>query len=178
MPPWATLVGIGFGVFLFGIGLGLVIADQRGPEQPARPELHVKLFGADVFVPTGWPDKTGIGLQAMVWNTGAHSIVTGWGLKVIPNGKEPVIAQITEMPNRLTATGESRSADLRSSDSLENKSSTSPVGLEPVKGILLFYVALPKQVVNSSDTVWEVTAKDIYEKETRVTQMVGNWLGR
>jgi len=178
MPSWVTLSGIAIGLVLFGVGLGLVIADQRGWGEPARPELHVKLLGANVFIPDQWPSVTGIGLQTRVWNTGALSIVTDWTLKVIPNGKQAVVAQLTEMPNVLTATGEISTGILRAEDSLEKKTRTAQVGITPVDGTLLFYIPLPRDVVRANDTTWELTAKDIYEKETAVSQLLGNWIGR
>ncbi|MGB7097323.1 MAG: hypothetical protein WBD95_00950 [Xanthobacteraceae bacterium] len=178
IPPWAALLGIGIAILLFGIGIGLAAADLRPPSAPQKPELHLTMSGGNVFVPDGWPDRTGIGLDAQVWNTGAPSIVTSWSMKVTPNGAESVIAQLTKMPNVLSATGPFSSSRLLAANSLETMAKENAVGMTPVSGVLLFYVSLPHGIVRASDTSWELTAKDIYERETRVTHLVGDWQQR
>jgi hypothetical protein len=82
------------------------------------------------------------------------------------------------MPNVLSATGPFNSAKLLASNSLEAKTRDKQIGSTPVSGVLLFYVTLPKNVVGAQDTVWEITVKDIYEKETTVSRLVGDWLSK
>ena len=180
IPTWLTLSGLGVGVFLCGIGVGLVIADQRSPIMAAaqKPEFHLHVAGGNIFTPDGIPSATGIALETKIWNTGAPSIVTSWTMKVIPNGGSAVIAQLTAMPNVLTARGNAGSSRILAKDSLEEKTKAKEVGATPVEGILLFYVLLPHEVVTSSETVLILTAKDINEKEASFTQLVGNWLQR
>jgi hypothetical protein len=145
---------------------------------PQKPELHLVIPSANVFVPVAEPELTGIGVEARVWNTGVPSIATEWTMKIIPNGKVPATAQLTVMPNVLEATGEFNSAKLLASNSLESKTKITPIGITPVSGVLLFYVALPKNVVQSPDTSWEIGVKDIYERETAVAKLVGDWLSK
>ncbi len=97
---------------------------------------------------------------------------------IIPNGKDPIVAQLTAMPNVIAATGPFNSTKLLAENSLEKKTSGTLVGMSPVSGILLFYVALPKNIVQASETRWEVSVKDVYEKETSIAQLVGDWLHR
>jgi hypothetical protein len=180
MPPWATLSGIGIGILLFGVGVGLIVGDLRGGGvvAPLRPELRLMIQGANVFIPDLQPTWTGIGVDARIWNTGKPSIVTGWSMTIIPNGKPPIVAQLTQMPNVLTAHGPFNSSRLLAENSLELKTKDTPVETMPVSGALLFYVALLKDIVQASDTKWEIVANDIYEKETRVSHLVGDWLQR
>ncbi|MFZ1961928.1 MAG: hypothetical protein WAU78_00405 [Roseiarcus sp.] len=169
---------MGVGVLLLGIGVGLVVADLRGPPTPQHPELRIAMSGANVFVPDKIPGVTGIGLDAKIWNTGALSIVTVWSLVVIPNGAKPVVAQLTQMPNVLTANGPFNSARLLAGNSLEAKTKDTTVGDEPVSGVLLFYVQLPQDVVVAPNTVWTLIAKDAFEKETQISQLMGDWIQR
>jgi hypothetical protein len=114
MPSWITIIGIGLGILLFGVGIGLVVADYRSPVEPQKPDLHLAMSGGNVFIPDKMPGITGIGLDARVWNTGAPSVVIDWKFRIIPNGKEAVLAQLTKMPNVLTASGPFSSAKLLS----------------------------------------------------------------
>jgi hypothetical protein len=181
MPAWATLDGIGVGILLVGLAAGLIIADRRNIHSAAviqRPEFHLTIPGANIFIPDAQPTWTGVGVDARIWNTGAPSIVTDWSMKIVPNGGDAVNAQLTAMPNVLSATGSFNSTKLLAANSLEAKTRDTPVGATPVEGVLLFYIALPKAAVQAPDTRWEITVKDIYESETRVTQLIGDWLSR
>ena len=46
MPTWATVLGIGLGIFLFGTGCGLVAADLRTREPPHKQTYDLKPFDA------------------------------------------------------------------------------------------------------------------------------------
>jgi hypothetical protein len=181
MPAWATLSGIGVGILLVGLAAGLIIADRRNVHSIAvvqRPEFHLTVPGANIFIPDAQPAWTGIGVDARIWNTGAPSIATDWSMQIVPNGGDVVNAQLTAMPNVLSATGPFNSAKLLAANSLEAKTRDTPVGAVPVDGVLLFYVALPKATVQAPDTRWEITVKDIYENKTQVTKLMGDWLHR
>ncbi len=181
IPPWITASGIGLGILLLGFGAGLIVADLRNDDPTkasSKPEFHIALSGANVFIPDLMPDVTGIAIDARIWNTGAPSIVTKWSMKIIPNGAPPVVAQLTAMPNVLTAIGPFNSTKLLASNSLEIKVRETQVSLTPISGVLLFYVSLPKTLVQANETNWEITAEDIYGKETKVVQLVGDWLQR
>ena len=82
------------------------------------------------------------------------------------------------MPNVLSATGPFNSARLLSINSLETKTTNTQIGVTPVSGVLLFYVALSKDAVQAPDTKWEITVKDMNERETTVSKLVGDWLTR
>jgi hypothetical protein len=143
-----------------------------------RPEIHLSMLGGDVFIPDGEPTLTGIAVQARVWNTGAPSAVIDWSLAIIPHNEQPVFAQFTKIPETLIARGPKNSAILHASDSLDAKTSSTQVDKMPLLGALLFYVALPKSIVQAHDTRWSLSARDIYGKEVRVSQLMGEWLQR
>lgn len=151
-------------------------AIQKHPPQPARPELRLQIEGGNCFTPTDEPSLTGIGLQATVWNTGLSSRVMEWSLSVIPVGATPALAQLTKMPDQLAAGGPKRSAILRASDALDVKTFKDPVGIDPVSGTLLFYVKLPRGKVLNDKTVWELSAKDAFGGEIRVSKRMSDWL--
>lgn len=178
MPVWASLAGIGVGIFLTGVAAGLLVGDWQGDRPAAKPDMHLAISGANVFVPDAKPNWTGIAIDAQVWNTGTPSIATGWAMKIIPNGGAAVTAQLTAMPNVLSATGPFNSANLLATNSLERKATHDKVGETPVNGVLLFYTTLSKDVAQAPDTVWEVSVRDIYERETKVSHLVGDWLQR
>lgn len=172
---------VGLCIFLVYLGITYFIKkffntkSRKENEQP-NPELHLTVSGANIFIPNERPELTGIAVNARIWNTGAPSIVTNWSMKIIPNGETPVVAQLTAVPNVLRVTGISISTNILASDSLETKTNNTHVGITPIFGVLLFYVALPKNIVQANNTCWEITAKDINEKETKIVQLVGNWL--
>jgi len=184
-PLWAffPLVFLILGTAIF-LGRELGLLGNRSPRQLTevyalqKPELHLTIMGGNVFVPDTVPGWTGIGLNARIWNTGTPSTATSWSMVVIPNGGQRVVAQLTEIPNVLLAKGQVNSAKLLAEDSLETKTISTQIGMTPISGTLLFYVALPQVVVNDPGTVWEISVKDVYEKETTVHLLVGNWLQR
>lgn len=180
MPAWVTLSGIGLGILLIGLAAGMIIADHKTPQssQQQRPEFHLAIDSANVFVPDAKPDLTGIGLDARIWNTGTASPATGWAMKIIPNGGQPISSQLTTLPNVLSATGPFNSSRMLAANSLVLKTNNNNVGDSPIAGILLFYVALPQAIVQAPETVWELTVRDIHEKETTIRQLVGDWLQR
>lgn len=184
-PPWLILITLPAGLLLIWwdakrerISPRAIAGSIADEVTRQKTEFHLSMSGGNVFIPDEWPDRTGIGLDAEIWNTGAPSIVTSWSMRITPNGGQPVIAQPTKMPNVLSATGEFNSARLLAANSLELKTKQTPVGITPVSGVLLFYVSLPKNIVSANDTSWELTAKDIYEKEVRVSHLVGDWQQR
>lgn len=146
-----------------------------------KPNLKLFMSGANVFIPDA-PDVrnrlTGIVIDAKIWNTGASSVATEWNLCIIPEGGLPVVAQLTKIPNNLRVRGELNSFVINSSESLEDKVSQNHITTMPVTGKLLFYVQLPKEVVQRPSTRWELSVKDIYGKETKFSQRVGDWLAR
>jgi hypothetical protein len=179
IPPLFTTIGVGVAILLLGAAIGMFYSENVARDTSARrPELHLAVSGGGIFIPDGDPSLTGINLNARVWNTGAPSIVTAWSLRVIPNGQAGVSAQLTTMPNVLSASGPVNSARILGADSLEVKAAGSPVGITPVSGSLLFYVRLPMKVVKDGGTIFEIVARDIYEKETVVVQLIGDWLQR
>ena len=82
------------------------------------------------------------------------------------------------MPNVLTAISSVNSARLLAKNSLEIKTKDNQVGQDPISGVLLFYVRLPKDVVQAPNTVWELEAKDAYENKTHVSHLIGDWMQR
>jgi hypothetical protein len=90
----------------------------------------------------------------------------------------PVIAQLTKIPKMLTLTGVNNSTVIYASNALDSKVKTTPVGITPIEGTLLFYVKLPQNVVLDNNTKLELSATDIYEIQTRKEQRIGDWLTR
>ena len=139
LPTWTTLGGIALGILLLGVTIGLIIEDLRDSNVTdlKKPDLHLAVSGGNVFVPDGRPELTGVGLDARIWSTGAPSIATGWAMKITPNGGDAVVAQLTAMPNVLSATGPFHSAKLLAANSLETKTRDKQIGRRPVEGVLL-----------------------------------------
>ena len=135
-------------------------------------------MGAKVFLPDGEPSLTGIALDVRVWNTGKPSRIVQWSLAVVPQGAMPIFAQHTKMPNTLTAGGEKNSLALRASDSLDDRTLTTDVGLEPLSDRILFYVPLEKEIAGAGRTLWDMTAEDLFQQTVRSAQKVGDWISR
>src|ERR1700680_2027248 len=141
LSPILTTAGLYVALLLAGAAIGMFYSDHFGASPtPQRPEFHVTVSGGNIFIPDQMPGATGIGLDVRIWNTGAPSIVTNWTLRVTPNGAAPVQAQLTAMPNALSATGPFNSSRLLASNSLETKTRDTPVDITPISGVLLFYV--------------------------------------
>jgi hypothetical protein len=80
--------------------LGRATDLQQPPAEPPKPELRLSMSGANVFTPDALDVRsrlTGVALDVKVWNTGAPSVATDWTLAVIPQGKTPVLGQLTEI---------------------------------------------------------------------------------
>jgi hypothetical protein len=143
-------------------------------------DLRLSMLGGDVFIPHA-PDLrtyTGIEIDAEVWNTGAPSAVVKWALMVIPEGKPPVSGQLTIIPKSLSLTGQYNNDVIYGADALDQKTRAKPVSTTPIVGKLLFYVHLEKSVVVAPSTRLELSATDIDERETTVSQVMGEWLQR
>lgn len=139
------------------------------------------LLGGNIFIPSEKDvcDRlTGISIDAKIWNIGAKSVTTEWILYVIPEGELPVIAQHTEMPDNLFASGQYNSAIIRSSDSLDIKTKYDPVGISPIEGTILFYAKIKQEVVLAPSTRLELIVKDIFGNETKSSKRIGDWLHR
>lgn len=147
--------------------------------QLSKPEIRLNLLGGNIFDPTAapWKDQIcGIALDVRVWNTGSPSIITEWGLVIVSRGNTPIIAQLTKMPEQLTATGEYNGAILRATDALDTKTAFNEVGRGVVEGILLFYARIKRDDLEHPDTRLELYAKDAYERETKAVIRMGQWL--
>jgi hypothetical protein len=173
IPLWLTLTGIGVGIFLCGLGVGLVMSGWRGGSHP-RPNLRLSLLGGNIFTPDAKDVRnrlTGIVLDISVWNTGAPSVATEWSLFVVAQNAAPVPAQVTEIPEALRLGGLINSAVIRSSESLQDKTKVTPISNAPVQGKLLFYVTMKLEIVRAASTRLELTVKDMYGTESRVTKL-------
>ncbi len=145
-----------------------------------QSELRLSMLGGNIFIPDNVNEQilTGIALNVRVWNTGAPSFVSSWSLMVIPHGEIPILAQLIRMPELLRVNGMHNNAVIRAIDALDLKVNTTSVGTTPVEGTLLFYVKLSQKIVLDNDTRLELIATDMYEKETRKVQRIGDWLHR
>ena len=120
----------------------------------------------------------GIALDVRIWNNGVPSPVTEWRLIVIPPGRSPTIAQITEIPDVLRLGGAKNSAVLRTADDLSRKLAHEDVGAKPTDGTVLFYVKLDKPLVMLEETQLELSVKDAFGTETVTKQRMGDWMHR
>jgi energy-coupling factor transporter transmembrane protein EcfT len=142
----------------------------------SKAELRISMRGGNVFVPDGLPKPTtGIALDARIWNTGGPSVAVDWHLTVTPKSGAPVLAQLTKMPERITVSG-NPGAVILGSDSLEEKTNKNPIGTTPIDGILLFYVKLDRLTVLDPKTRLDLSVTDILGTETKVSQIMGDWL--
>src|SRR5271169_1209657 len=76
IPTWATIAGIAIGVLVFGIGIGQMLSGRAQSSARGYPELRLSVVGARIFTPDGLDlgdRRTGIALDALVWNSGADS---------------------------------------------------------------------------------------------------------
>jgi len=156
-------------------------APREVESRTQRPELKLSISGGNVFLPDA-PDLhnkvTGIALNAKVWNTGGPSVATEWNLFIIPQGATPLRAQLTKIPEHLKVGGAFNSLVIYASDALDAKTSQTQISSMPIEGVLLFYLPIPKVVIQAPSTRWELSVKDIYGNETRFNQLVGDWLTR
>ncbi len=146
-----------------------------------RPELKLLMSGGNVFQPDMKDVRdrlTGIVLNAKIWNTGAPGVAIEWSLIVIPQGMTPIVGQLTKIPEILRVQGAINSAVIRASESLEEKTKITLVQSVPIEGVLLFYVPIKKETVLAPSTRLELAVKDIYGSETKVSQLMGDWLRR
>lgn len=185
VPKWAILFGVILGVFLVGVTVGSFMSNNYNDlkEKAVQlPNFMLSLIGGNIFVPeisdNACNSLTGITLTAKIWNTGEPSLATEWLLFVIPENSTPVIAQLTRMPKTLRIGGKFNSTVIMGSDSLEVKTSNTPVQNIPVEGTLLFYVSIKQEVVMAATTRLELIVKDIFGKETKAIQVMGDWLLR
>ena len=125
------------------------------------------------------PTLTGIALDARVMNVGSQpTFALNWQL-VVEHGAATV-AQFTEPPDTLTARGPLNSSVRRASDGLARKAVRQRLvsGEPPIEGFLLFYVTLPKAVVQAEATVLHLTVEDSLGNQYSVAQKMGEWLQR
>src|SRR5262249_17529519 len=123
---------------------------RKNPPSPARPEIRLAYMGSNVFIPTAEPTFTGMAIELRVWNTGKPGKILEWGLVIIPpDGHKPIIAQLTRIPETLTASGAKVGAIIRAQDALYAKALESDVGMDPITGTLLFYATHPKNIVTN-----------------------------
>ena len=181
IPTWATIAGIAIGVLVFGIGIGQMLSGRAQSSTRGYPELRLSVVGARIFTPDG-PDvgdrRTGIALDALVWNSGADSFATNWTLRVMPKGAAPSTAELTKIPDMLRLGGAADSAVIRASDSLSEKTLHVPITSCPTEGMLLFYVRLRQDTVLAPSTRLELAVKDAKGAETSVSKPIGDWLRR
>jgi hypothetical protein len=146
-----------------------------------KPALRISMFGGNVFIANGagiQQPLTGIALTAKIWNVGTSSVATNWNLTIMPQNGIPVVAQLIAIPKTLTLTGTYNNVTIFSSDELDTKTGATPVGEIPIQGVLLFYVKLPKSLVQNPTTQWELSVQDIYGKISTTTQLMREWLQR
>jgi hypothetical protein len=177
----AAVLGIATGCLLLSYWIGPTTSSGPPPTAAySMSDLRLSMLGGDVFIPHASDVRTytGIVIDAEVWNTGAPSAVVKWALMVIPKGKPPVSGQLTIIPKSLSLTGQYNNDVIYGADALDQKTRAKPVSTTPIVGKLLFYVYLEKSVVVAPSTRLELSATDIYERETTVSQIMGEWLQR
>jgi hypothetical protein len=125
------------------------------------------------------PALTGIALDVRVMNVGSQpTFALNWQLTVEHGAA--TVAQFTEPPDTLTARGPYHSSVRRASEGLARKAVGKSLvsGEPPIEGFLLFYVALPKVIVQAETTVLRLTVEDSLGNKYSVAQRMGEWLKR
>lgn len=148
---------------------------------PGKPELKMSVSGGNIFTlqsPDLRDQLTGIALNVKVWNTGTPSVAISWNLNVIVPGRIPVRAQLTNITDQLPLGGAVNSLVIHPSESLERKTSATQIEMIPIDGILLFYVAIDKDVIMQSNVQLEISVRDVFGLETRVMHRMGDWMNR
>lgn len=169
-----------FVLFAFWWGIKLFGSAQTttATAPPSRPDLRLFVDGGNVFVPNDPPETTGLALNAKVWNLGAPGVAIEWDLSIIPQGRLPVIGQITKIPEHLRLGGSVNSAVVSGNESLVDKTSQTDISRTPVSGVLLFYVPINHEDVLLPSTRMELTVGDAYGNQTKFTKLIGDWLVR
>jgi len=147
---------------------------------PQPPHFILSISGGNIFIPTEEPKWTGLALDVSIRNSGGESIATDWKMTISPTGNVvPSLAQLTAIPDFLRAGGVANSVVIKSTDSLEQKTHTTPIGTNHVvDGVLLFYTKLTKHQIEESHTVLDLSVQDIAGNVFSTKQRIGDWLGR
>jgi hypothetical protein len=156
-------------------------ASDLSSDFETEPKMMLLMSGGNVCVPDA-PDGrdrlTVIQITAQVWNVGSPGVATEWSLMIVPQGTLPVVAQLTEIPELLRASGLINSTVIHGSNALDKRTKANPVRDQIVEGPLLFYVSLPTSVVTDPRTRLELTVKDILWRPTTKSQVTGDRLQR
>ena len=148
------------------------------PSTPASPPSHFTLTaeGASFYVSPGDSSLTGIVLDVQIRNSGPSSIATEWKLKVAPKKGSTVAAQFNSIRKDLMAPGDPPVV-VRASEGLAEKVANKPIPYgKVVSGRLLFYLRLPRAVVQDDSTILTLSVQDIAGNEFSTEQSVGDWL--
>lgn len=154
-------------------------ANVQAPPTPTNFKLS--LLGGNIFVAGSNKNLTGIDLEVQIRNSGQPSRAADWKLNVIKDGQS-YPAQFTKPPPKLALDGEKSGRSLlqRSDFDLDELSSAKPLHAEdkPVRGHILFYIAMQQSEVLADETVLELSVEDDNRKRFSSRQKMGEWMRR
>lgn len=180
-PAWVAPGLFWLSSALCGLCLIMYIIEKRrsaGDGKPVasshQPALKLALSGGNIFVPDAAKNLTGIALNTSVWNIGAPSAAIAWGIEVVGANGRRASTHAHAIPPKITLRG-APDCEILSESSLIEKTKT-PVTKEPITGVLLFYVDMPKDQIEHPAATLEVWVTDIFGARTAVKQGMKSWL--
>ena len=141
------------------------------------PDFKISILGANIFIPDGRQDLTGVAIDARIRNAGAPSLATEWALEIrLPNG-EIAPAYPSKIPDELKLSGPSGTTKIRAGESLDTRTFSCQIASgEGFEGQLLFYTKASKPLVLDLNTVFKLSVEDVSGKRFTSSQRVGDLL--
>lgn len=146
-----------------------------------KPDFKITLLHAMIGIPPDKKDVTGIALHLRIINAGKASIATNWKLTIkTPTEKLKPVGPATTLKELTFTTQSGKKKVFKESDlSFEKMVSINPLkpGDPPVEGWLLFYVKIPKEKVNWTDTIIQLTVEDYSGRiSSPGTKVLADWI--
>ena len=147
------------------------------PTVPIKPNLHMQIHDVDVFT-LGDVKWSGVILFVKAWNTGTPTNIVEWNLSIIQNGKSPIVAQFTVIPNELNIKGKYNPIKLTADQSLAAKTENKDIGLDTMDGALLYYTDIESSFIKDAGTILRLVAKDKFDNIFQSDFRIGDHLQR
>ncbi len=128
--------------------------------------------GAQIFLLSGKPEKTGILLDAVIRNNGKPSVAVDWKLEVVLPDGSSVPAYSSVIPQKLSILRER----IAPPTPLAEMTLTQAVDSVPRQGQLLFYTDAALERVTNSNTVFVLSVEDNAGTRYTKRQRSGDWL--
>jgi hypothetical protein len=146
-----------------------------------KPDFKITLLHALVGFPPDKKDVAGVVVHLRIRNAGIPSIATDWKLTVkTPTEQFKPVGPATTLRELTFNTRTGKKKVFKESDfSFQKIVSTNPLkpADPPVDGWLLFYVKIPKEKVNWTDTIIQLTVEDYSGTiSSPATKVLADWI--